>query len=88
MSLANSTGLMEGWLEVQTFVYRDNTYGERTQPCGAPPHIGCEGDRQLAVKLHLCIPVGSVCNSLAAGAGYLLLHQLCVQTAGEDNIKD
>ncbi|KAJ8342196.1 hypothetical protein SKAU_G00321240 [Synaphobranchus kaupii] len=36
VSSANFKSLTDWWLEVQLFVYRENSRGERTQPCGEP----------------------------------------------------
>lgn len=68
-SSANLTRLVEVWQEVQSLVYRNNRYGERTQPCGTPVLV-VKGGRQVTAKLHLLRPVGKeVCNPLADGAG-------------------
>lgn len=41
VSSANFIILTEGSMEVQSLVYKENSNGESTQPCGAPAFVYC-----------------------------------------------
>ncbi len=87
VSSANFRSLTEGSLDVQSFMYREKSSGERTQPWGAPVLIVRVLDENFPSFTSCCLSIRKAVDPLTDRGGDGELYQFILKGVRDDDVK-